>query len=137
MDSTDAPTSPNHGPLLNVINWILLVVTCLACMLKIISKWVMVARVQWDDSLMATSMVRTLPQSTCPYLTASQLGAVGYSTAVTYQVAAGLGRNMEEIENIEKFERVSRARHLRNVALIDHERRHLSRPRSSTYSPSV
>ena len=56
-DAVEGPSGPNHGPLLNVINWILLVVTCLACTLKVFSKWALVRRVQWDDTSMMAAMV--------------------------------------------------------------------------------
>ena len=47
----------DHGPLLNVINWILLVATCILCILKVLSKWVMVRQIQVDDLCMIIAMV--------------------------------------------------------------------------------
>lgn len=47
----------NQGPLLNICNWIFLVITCIACSLKVISKWIMIHKVQVDDAYMTAAMV--------------------------------------------------------------------------------
>lgn len=63
MDSSNGIliSSQNQGPLLNIVNWILLTVTCTVCLLKIISKYIMVRQMQQDDAYMAAAMVSGLP----------------------------------------------------------------------------
>ena len=51
-------TDNDRGPLLNIINWIFLVATFTACLLKIASKRIMVHLLQQDDYYMAVAMVR-------------------------------------------------------------------------------
>lgn len=50
-------TLANRGPLLNVINWILVVLMCLATLIKVFSKWVMIRNLQHDDVYMIAAMV--------------------------------------------------------------------------------
>lgn len=47
----------NHGPLANVINWILLVVMCLAAITKVFTKWILIRGLQYDDAFAILGMV--------------------------------------------------------------------------------
>lgn len=49
-------SSTNRGPLLNVVEWILLVIMCLATLLKVFTKWIMVQNLQHDDAYMIAAM---------------------------------------------------------------------------------
>ncbi|KAF2642230.1 hypothetical protein P280DRAFT_541944 [Massarina eburnea CBS 473.64] len=71
------PDASNRGPLVNVINWILLVVMCLSALLKVLSKWILVRKFQYDDAFTVLSM----------------LFATACGVAITFQVSAGLGRH--------------------------------------------
>ena len=103
----------DRGPLLNIINWISLVATCILCMVKVTSKWVLVHQIQPDDTCMVVAMVNVFSNLETPYitheLTGSQFGAVGYGVALSYEVSAGLGRGTQYLEahNIHHFEQVS------------------------------
>ena len=55
--SGDAVPGVDHGPLLNIINWIFLVATCVLCLLKVLSKWVLIHQTQLDDVFMVAAMV--------------------------------------------------------------------------------
>lgn len=52
-------TPENHGPWINVITWILLLVACLATAVKVFSKWFLHRAFQYDDAHIIASMVRT------------------------------------------------------------------------------
>jgi hypothetical protein len=58
-----AITPEDHGPIINVISWILMVLTCLATLAKVWSKWSLTKKLQADDYYMAIAMVR----SCCPH----------------------------------------------------------------------
>ena len=50
--------SENRGPVINIIIWILFVVTVLATFVKVFSKWVMVRKLLHDDAYMIAAMVQ-------------------------------------------------------------------------------
>ena len=59
MSSTQVViTSEKRGPIINIITWILLVVTFLATFVKVFSKWVLVRKLQHDDAYMIATMVQ-------------------------------------------------------------------------------
>ena len=47
----------NRGPLANIINWILLVVMCLAALVKVFTKWILIRNLQFDDAFTILAMV--------------------------------------------------------------------------------
>ncbi|ORY02846.1 hypothetical protein BCR34DRAFT_78853 [Clohesyomyces aquaticus] len=71
----------NRGPLVNIITWILLVVMCLASILKVFTKWILIRNLQYDDAFTVFAM----------------LFAVGYGIAVSFQVDAGLGQHIGKL----------------------------------------
>ncbi|MCJ1426539.1 hypothetical protein MMC29_004442 [Sticta canariensis] len=74
-------TSDNRGPLVNLANWITLVVGCLATLTKIVTKLRTIGRPQGDDFIMFAAM----------------LVAASQSIAVAKQVQAGLGRHISTL----------------------------------------
>ena len=60
MPSTGTQITPDsRGPIINIISWILLVLTCLATLTKIWSKWDLTKKLQADDYYLTGAMVRT------------------------------------------------------------------------------
>lgn len=53
-------SSDNHGPLVNVIIWIVLVPTIIAPALKVYSKWEVSRKLGMDDFLLLIAMVSRL-----------------------------------------------------------------------------
>ncbi|KAL8698019.1 MAG: hypothetical protein Q9224_002049 [Gallowayella concinna] len=52
MVSNGVTISPEHrGPWINVATWILLVLMCLATLVKVITKWILIRKLQYDDAL--------------------------------------------------------------------------------------
>ncbi|KAL8682987.1 MAG: hypothetical protein Q9186_000982 [Xanthomendoza sp. 1 TL-2023] len=79
MVSNGVTISPEHrGPWINVATWILLVLMCLATLVKVITKWILIRKLQYDDAL----------------IVAGTLIAVGHDIAISVQVTAGLGRTI-------------------------------------------
>ncbi len=54
-------TTDNRGPLVNVTIWITLTAMCLVTGVKVISKRVMVHKIQRDDYYILAAMVHLLP----------------------------------------------------------------------------
>ncbi|KAM3086069.1 hypothetical protein ACMFMF_000022 [Clarireedia jacksonii] len=74
-------TSDDHGPLANVIMWMILPLMIIVVGAKIYTKWDSVGRLQNDDWWMVVSM----------------LLAIGQSVATTAEVHYGLGRNQDSL----------------------------------------
>ncbi|MCJ1462539.1 hypothetical protein MMC07_001141 [Pseudocyphellaria aurata] len=74
-------TPDNRGPLVNLANWITLVVVCLATLTKIATKLQKTGRPQGDDFIMFAAM----------------LAAAAQSIAVAKQVQAGLGQHINTL----------------------------------------
>ncbi|KAI4221145.1 MAG: hypothetical protein LQ349_007916 [Xanthoria aureola] len=82
MPSNGVNISPDdRGPWVNLVTWILLVVTVLSVAVKGFSKWTLLHKFQYDDLLVA----------------AAALVAVGYGVAVSLQVKAGLGKSISAL----------------------------------------
>ncbi|KAL8801576.1 MAG: hypothetical protein Q9182_004362 [Xanthomendoza sp. 2 TL-2023] len=96
MVSTGVTISPEHrGPWINVVTWILLVLMCLATLVKAFTKWILMRKLQNDDAL----------------IVAGTLVAVGYDAAVSVQVTAGLGSTIAALgpAEVAKYQQVSTA----------------------------
>ena len=50
-------TAQNRGPVINILSWILMVVMCLATLVKVYSKWSIMRTLQADDYYLAAAMV--------------------------------------------------------------------------------
>ncbi|KAI9832415.1 MAG: hypothetical protein M1819_004404 [Sarea resinae] len=76
-------TAANHGPLLNIISWILMVVMCLAVLTVLTTKYIVLRQFRWDDLL----------------ITAAMAFGVGQTIAVSVQVGDGLGQHFRALSS--------------------------------------
>ena len=53
----DLISPENRGPILNIVNWIILVVMCLAVLVKVFSKWTLIHALRLDDFYMIAALV--------------------------------------------------------------------------------
>ncbi|KAL8821613.1 MAG: hypothetical protein Q9223_000356 [Gallowayella weberi] len=94
MVSNGVSISPDHrGPWINVVTWILLVLMCLATLVKVITKWILIRKLQYDEAL----------------IVAATLVTAGCDAAISVQVAAGLGSTIAALgpADIAKYQQVS------------------------------
>ncbi|RDL36097.1 Uncharacterized protein BP5553_06709 [Venustampulla echinocandica] len=85
-----APPQPldspeNHGPLINVMTWFLVVASTLTVLTRIATKWLVSKRVQLDDGLVFVSL----------------LFSIGQTVAVGVGVLNGIGRHIETLSTKE------------------------------------
>lgn len=122
MPSQIRITADDRGPLVNLANWITLVVACLATLTKIATKMRKIRNLQGDDYIMLAAMVCFFFFSLIYIQTSfleqplmlkfrkpfEQLSAVGQSIAVGKQVSVGLGRHISTLTDsqIEEYQKV-------------------------------
>lgn len=127
MPSQTRITAEDRGPLVNLANWITLVVACLATLTKIATKLRKIRTLQGDDFIMFAAMVCSsvsYPSSLSLSLSLffffgklytniqkplEQLSAVGQSIAVGKQVSNGLGRHINTLTDsqIDEYQKAS------------------------------
>ena len=78
---TPVITSNSKGPIVNLIGWIAMVTMTLSVITVLVSKYVMLGKMSWNDLL----------------LTFAMLFSIGQTVAASAQVAAGLGRPLAHV----------------------------------------
>ena len=76
-----AISSNSKGPIVNLVGWIAMVTMCLSVITVLISKYIMLRKLTWNDLL----------------LTLAMLFSIGQTAAISDQVAAGLGRHLASL----------------------------------------
>ena len=56
-------SAQNRGPLINIVSWILLVIMCLATLVKVYGKWSTRHTLQYDDIYLTAAMVCSSPKN--------------------------------------------------------------------------
>jgi hypothetical protein len=62
MERDSSPT-PSFGTTVEIITWMLLVVSLFATLARLLTKWAMIKRFDWDDIACMLSLVNGLPQT--------------------------------------------------------------------------
>src|SRR2546423_4000150 len=104
MARTAVITSDSRGPIVNIIGWIAMVITCLSVITVLVSKYIILRKLSWNDLL----------------LTFAMLFFVGQTVATSEQVAAGLGRHLVTVSAADyvKFQKTGYAASLFYIAAL-------------------
>jgi hypothetical protein len=97
--------SPNSkGPIVNLVGWISMVTMCLSVITVLISKYIMLRKLTWNDLL----------------LTLAMLFSIGQTVATSDQVAAGLGRHLASLSATDyvKFQKAGYAASILYIAAL-------------------
>ncbi|MCJ1376853.1 hypothetical protein MMC20_008098 [Loxospora ochrophaea] len=93
-------TSNDRGPVINLANWIMVVVMVLSTFTKLATKYGRIHTIVTDDYLMLAAMVVLSP-----------LMSVGHSVAISEQVSGGLGKHQYSLSpsQVDKYQQVCSA----------------------------
>lgn len=92
LTTTDAPlweTPENHGPLVSVITWFLVITAFLAMLARVSTRFTAVRQVRLDDVAIVVAMVKLCLQTRDENFADSTSSAVGHRT-VRHHFSAGL-----------------------------------------------
>ena len=114
LTTTDAPlwnTSTDHGPLVSVITWFLVITAFLSVLARVSTRYSAVRQVRLDDVSMVLAMVRhtLLDAARELLLTAvAQLLAIGQSITTSLQASNGLGEHIDSVspDRLTRFQKV-------------------------------
>jgi hypothetical protein len=81
MARSPVVSSSSKGPIVNLVGWIAMVTMCLSVITVLISKYIMLRKLTWNDLFLALAM----------------LFSIGQTVATSDQVAAGLGRHLTSL----------------------------------------
>jgi hypothetical protein len=97
-------SSNSKGPIVNLVGWIAMVIMCLSVITVLISKYIMLRKLAWNDLL----------------LTLATLFSIGQTVATSDQVAAGLGRHLASLSAVDyvKFQKAGYAASVLYVAAL-------------------
>jgi hypothetical protein len=104
MARTPDISSNSKGPIVNLVAWIAMVTMCLSVITVLISKYIMLRKLSWNDLL----------------LTSAMLFSIGQTVATSDQVAAGLGRHLAAISAADyvRFQKAGYAASLLYIASL-------------------
>ncbi|KIW15224.1 hypothetical protein PV08_05269 [Exophiala spinifera] len=94
-------SATKKGPVVNLVSWVSLATLCLAVITVLLSKLVVLRRLMWTDSIIATAM----------------LFAIGFTIAINNQVSRGLGSQLSTVRS-EDYEGFQKAGYAWNMLYI-------------------
>ena len=104
LTTTEGPlwdSTLNHGPVVSVISWLLIVASVLTVCTRIGTRWAVVRQVRSDDVTIITALVRELSRHSSseenPFANICKLFAIGQTIAVSLEAANGLGRDASSL----------------------------------------
>ncbi|MCJ1370096.1 hypothetical protein MMC20_001308 [Loxospora ochrophaea] len=82
----------NHGPLINIIAWLAIVISVLAVLARMGTKWFVQHKVDWDDGAIAAALI----------------AAVAQTIAISSAASNGLGKHVQDlnVSQIDGFQKV-------------------------------
>jgi hypothetical protein len=97
-------SSNSKGPIVNLVGWVAMVTMCLSVITVLISKYIMLRKLTWNDLL----------------LTFAMLFSIGQTVATSDQVAAGLGRHLASLSAADyvKFQKAGYAASILYIAAL-------------------
>ena len=108
----------NHGPLINIIAWLAIVISVLAVLARMGTKWFVQHKVDWDDGAIAAALVssptrlllsRKLLRMKCANIwNTAQIAAVAQTIAISSAASNGLGKHVQDlnVSQIDGFQKV-------------------------------
>ena len=99
-----AISSNSKGPIVNLVGWIAMVTMCLSVITALISKYIMLRKLTWNDL----------------FLTLAMLFSIGQTVATSNQVASGLGRHLSSLSAADyiKFQKAGYAASILYIAAL-------------------
>ena len=111
MSTSNRPldTAGDHGPVINVVTWVLLVSTTLAMIARIATKLAVRRKLDRSDVVMGVSYVRNLLLDKMRYSSPAKVCSLGQSISICIATSNGLGRHIITLrdEQLDRFQRVS------------------------------
>lgn len=119
LNATTLPhalNSPNdHGPVVNITAWLSIVISVLAVVARMGTKWIVQHKIEWDDGAIIVALVRLHAlrsgniEATVLTLKSYQIAAVGQTVAVSSGTFNGSGKHIQDLDasQIDRFQKVS------------------------------